>query len=128
MDLVCVADLTVYKGEYYIQARLIDVEKAIVLATAREVSSLEDLNTVIKVAGNLAQKLIGTEVTYSLVVENTKGTPLDIYIAGEYIGQAAGKASPPSRCASTKSANSRPRPPKAFSKEKRNTTFLKSML
>ena len=92
VDLVCVADLTVYKGEYYIQARLIDVEKAIVLATAREVSTLEDLNTVIKVAGNLAQKLIGTEVTYSLVVDNTKGTPLDIYIAGEYVGQAAAKS------------------------------------
>ncbi len=91
VDLVCVADMTVYNGQYYIQARLIDVEKAIVLATAREISALEDLNAVIKVANNLSQKLIATEVTYTLSIENTHMGALDIYIAGEYVGQAAGK-------------------------------------
>lgn len=92
VDLVCVTDITVYSGDYYLQARLIDVEKAIVLATAREISKLEDLNTVIKVANSLAQHLIETEVTYTLAIDNTKATPLDIYISGELIGQAAGKS------------------------------------
>lgn len=92
VDLVCVADMTMYKGDYYIQARLIDVEKAIVLATAREISDLEGLDTVISVSGKLAKKLIGTEVTYTLQVDNTHGAPLDLYIAGEYVGQAAGKS------------------------------------
>lgn len=91
VDLVCVADITIYNGEYYIQARLIDVEKAIVLATAREISSLEDLDTVIKISGNLAQKLISTTVTYTLSIENSRGA-LDIYIAGEYVGQAAARS------------------------------------
>ncbi|MCQ2264300.1 MAG: hypothetical protein MJZ70_08440 [Bacteroidales bacterium] len=91
VDLVCVADITIYNGEYYIQARLIDVEKAIVLATAREISSLEDLDTVIKISENLAQKLISTTVTYTLSIENSRGA-LDIYIAGEYVGQAAARS------------------------------------
>lgn len=92
VDLVCVTDITTYGGDYYLQARLIDVEKAIVLATAREISKLEDLSTVIKVANNLAQHLIETEVTYTLAIDNTKAMPLDIYISGELIGQAAGKS------------------------------------
>ena len=91
VDLVCVADITKYQDKYYIQARLIDVEKATVLATAREISNLEDLETIIKVAQNLSQKLIDTEVTYTLTIENTHSSPLDIYITGEYVGQVPAK-------------------------------------
>lgn len=91
VDLVCVADITKYQDKYYIQARLIDVEKATVLATAREISNLEDLETIIKVAQNLSQKLIDTEVTYTLTIENTHSCPLDIYITGEYVGQVPAK-------------------------------------
>ncbi len=92
VDLVCVADVTKFQDKYYIQARLIDVEKATVLATAREISTLEDLDTIIKIAQGLAQKVIGTEVTYTLSVENIHGCPIDIYIGGEYIGQVPKKS------------------------------------
>lgn len=91
VDLVCVTDITKFEDKYYIQARLIDVEKAMVLATAREISGLEDLETVIKIAQSLSQKLIETEVTYTLTIENIHSCPLDIYITGEYIGQVPAK-------------------------------------
>ena len=91
VDLVCVTDVTKFKDQFYIQARLIDVEKATVLATAREISVLSELDTVIQVAQNLAKKLVGTEVTYTLVVENTKGVALDIYVGGEFIGPVPSK-------------------------------------
>ena len=92
VDLVCVADMTMFKSNYYIQARLIDVEKAIVLATAREISDLNGLDTVISVSNKLAKTLIGTEVTYTLQVENTHAFALDLYVSGNYIGQVAGKS------------------------------------
>jgi hypothetical protein len=92
VDLVCVADLTIYKGEYYIQARLIDVEKAIVLATAREIAQLENLDDIMKLASNLAQTLINADVTYVLKVENTQSVPIEIFVNNEVVGQVPAKS------------------------------------
>ena len=93
VDMVCVADVTNIKNQYYIQARLIDVEKAIVLATAREISDLADIDVILKVSQSLATKMTESEVTYSLTIENTHNCVLEVYIGDEVIGQVAKQSS-----------------------------------
>jgi len=67
VNVVCVADITLYQSSYYIQARLIDVESATVSATAEETSTFE-LNSIVSASEKLATKLVGakpTSKTYS---------------------------------------------------------------
>jgi len=92
VDLVCVTDITKFQDKFYVQARLIDVEKAIVLATAREISQLESLDDIMKLASNLAQTLISSDVTYVLKVENTQSVPLEIFVNNEVVGQVPPKS------------------------------------
>ena len=87
VDLVCVTDITKFQDKFYVQARLIDVEKAIVLATAREISQLEDLDAIMKLASNLAHSLITSDVSYVLKVENTQTVPIEIFVSEEVVGQ-----------------------------------------
>ncbi|MBP5400623.1 MAG: hypothetical protein J6Y35_03225 [Bacteroidales bacterium] len=92
VDLVCVTDITKFQEKFYVQARLIDVEKAIVLATAREIAQLEDLDAIMKLASSLAQSLINADVTYVLKVENTQTVPLEIFVNNEVVGQVPPKS------------------------------------
>ena len=59
---VCVTNVMPYQTKYYIQARMIDVSNATILATGREISALQDLDDVVATAEKLAQKLIGTPI------------------------------------------------------------------
>lgn len=92
VDLVCVTDITKFQDKFYVQARLIDVEKAIVLATAREIAQLEDLDAIMKLASNLAQSLINADVSYVLKVENTQSVPIEIFVANEVVGEVPPKS------------------------------------
>ena len=92
VDLVCVTDITKFQEKFYVQARLIDVEKAIVLATAREIAQLENLDDIMKLASTLAQNLINADVTYVLQVENTQTVPLEIFVNNEVVGQVPPKS------------------------------------
>ena len=58
VDLVCIANITLFKDSYYLQVRLIDVENANVISTARETSTLEDLTEIINVSERLASSII----------------------------------------------------------------------
>lgn len=93
VDLVCVTDITKFQEKFYVQARLIDVEKAIVLATAREIAQLEDLDAIMKLASSLAQTLINADVTYVLKIDNTQSVSIEIYVANEVVGQVPPKSS-----------------------------------
>lgn len=55
---VCIAHITPYQNKFYIQARMVDVDNASVLATCREISALHDLDEMVVVSGKLTQKLI----------------------------------------------------------------------
>ena len=92
VDLVCVTDITKFQEKFYVQARLIDVEKAIVLATAREIAQLDDLDAIMKLATSLAQTLISADVSYVLKVENTQSVPIEIFVANEVVGQVPPKS------------------------------------
>lgn len=59
---VCIANITPYQGKYYIQARMVDVERATVLATCREISSLQDLDEIVSTSEKLSQKLTPAKV------------------------------------------------------------------
>lgn len=59
VQLVCVATIMPADDDCYIQARLLDVEKATVLATARELSSLASLDQLVASSEILADKLVG---------------------------------------------------------------------
>ncbi|MBQ6067878.1 MAG: hypothetical protein IJK84_00100 [Bacteroidales bacterium] len=63
VDMVCVVDVIKFKDIYYINARLIDVEKATVFATSRESSSLADMNSIISMSENLANSLFSKKET-----------------------------------------------------------------
>lgn len=54
---VCIANITPYQSKFYIQARMVDVESATVLATCREISSLQDLDEMVSISEKLSQKL-----------------------------------------------------------------------
>ena len=75
VEYVCVAEITDFTTpsmgqalvEYYVQARLIDVEKATIVATAREIlqmsGTFSSVENIVKPAENLAYKLIGKSVS-----------------------------------------------------------------
>lgn len=66
-DIVCVVETTPYESLFYIAARLIDVEKATILNTARTTSSLNNLDEIIKACEYITTKLVGdgTSLTYA---------------------------------------------------------------
>ena len=95
VDMVCVASIMPFRDEYYINARLINVETATVQATARETSALNKLDEFIQAAENLASKLAGKEAKakaveidskeYSLVTSGDPYmTPIEIDNTGTY--------------------------------------------
>lgn len=59
---VCVANITPYQSKYYIQARMVDVESASVIATCREIAALQDLDEMVSVSEKISQKLIPAKV------------------------------------------------------------------
>ena len=59
---VCVANITLYQSKFYIQARMVDVESATILATCREISSLQDLDEIVSISEKLSQKLTPAKV------------------------------------------------------------------
>lgn len=61
VDLVCVATIMPFKESFYINARLIDVVNASVIATARETSNLVDLTDFVNAAEKLSSKLVGKQ-------------------------------------------------------------------
>ena len=59
---VCIASITPYQSKFYIQAKMVDVEKATVLATCREISALQDLDEMVSVSEILSQNLVPAKV------------------------------------------------------------------
>lgn len=62
VQLVCVANIMPHGNQCYIQVRMIDVETATVMATARELSSLTDLEQLVAASEKLANRLVGEQV------------------------------------------------------------------
>jgi hypothetical protein len=58
-QLVCIAEVIEVFGEKYVSARLIDVETAVVIHTARKASPLNSMPELLKVTEALAQELSG---------------------------------------------------------------------
>lgn len=58
VDYVCVANVMPFKDKVYIQARLIDVETATVLAIAREISSISDIDEIMASSEVVANALV----------------------------------------------------------------------
>lgn len=58
---VCVANIMPNGNECYIQARMLDVEHATVLAAARELASMTNLEELVAAAERLADKLVGKQ-------------------------------------------------------------------
>lgn len=125
VDLVCVTDITKFQDKFYVQARLIDVEKAIVLATAREISQLADLDGIMSVAANLAQALISSDVTYVLKVENTQTVPLEIFVSNEVVGQVPPKSTRTFDMPLSKIGKIEAKPTKGFVKKSMENTINK---
>lgn len=59
VENVCVVGITSFQSSYYIQARLLKVNEAVVLATAREISPLSNIDDIISTTELIASKLIG---------------------------------------------------------------------
>lgn len=59
---VCIASITPYQSKFYIQAKMVDVERATVLATCREISALQDLDEMVSVSEKLSQNLVPAKV------------------------------------------------------------------
>lgn len=125
VDLVCVTDITKFQEKFYVQARLIDVEKAIVLATAREISQLEDLDGIMKIASSLAQTLISSDVSYVLKVENTQSVPLEIFVSNEVVGQVPPKSTRTFDMPLSKIGKIEAKPTKGFIKKPMENTINK---
>ena len=125
VDLVCVTDITKFQEKFYVQARLIDVEKAIVLATAREIAQLEDLDAIMKLATSLAQSLINADVTYVLKVENTQSVPLEIFVDNEVVGQVPPKSTRTFDMHISKIGKIEAKPTKGFFKKTMENTINK---
>lgn len=70
VDDVCVIDITAYQSSFYVQARLLDVNNTIVLATAREISPLSSIDEIIATTERLASKLIGEDAVVNQVERN----------------------------------------------------------
>lgn len=62
---VCVADITKFGDEYYIVARLLDINTAKVWKTAKQTSSLNSLNELIRVSELLSDDLLGNKKEFS---------------------------------------------------------------
>lgn len=60
-DIVCVANITPFKTSYYLTARLIDVETAMVIVAAKEIAVSDDLSDLVAAAEGLSSKLVGVE-------------------------------------------------------------------
>ena len=125
VDLVCVTDITKFQDKFYVQARLIDVEKAIVLATAREIAQLETLDDIMKLASTLAQNLINADVTYVLKVENTQNVPIEIFVANEVVGQVPAKSTRTFDMPLSKIGKIEAKPTKGFFKKSMEDTINK---
>ncbi len=125
VDLVCVTDITKFQENFYVQARLIDVEKAIVLATAREIAELNDLDAIMKLANSLAQSLISADVTYILKVENTQSVPLEIFVNNEVVGQVPPKSTRMFDMPISKIGKIEAKPTKGFIKKPMENTINK---
>ena len=125
VDLVCVTDITKFQEKFYVQARLIDVEKAIVLATAREIAELNDLDAIMKLANSLAQSLISADVTYILKVENTQSVPLEIFVNNEVVGQVPPKSTRMFDMPISKIGKIEAKPTKGFIKKPMENTINK---
>lgn len=70
---VCIANITPYQSKFYIQAKMVDVESATILATCREISALQDLDEIVSVSEKLSQKLAPAKVeTVEEVKEEVK--------------------------------------------------------
>lgn len=67
VDNVCVVDITSFQSSYYIQARLLEVNEAIVLATAREISTLSSIDDIVSTIEQIASKLIGDDAVVNQV-------------------------------------------------------------
>lgn len=76
VDLVCVANITSFQDSYYLQVRLIDVENANVVATARETSSLHDITEIVSVSEKLAFSLLKKEEDSQIVYNREYSTYL----------------------------------------------------
>lgn len=61
VDNVCVVDITAIQSSYYVQARLLEVNEAIVLATAREITTLSSIDDIVSTTELIASKLIGED-------------------------------------------------------------------
>lgn len=61
VDYVCVAYILSYQNSFYVEARLIDVETANVINSAREISKKGTLDDVIAAASKLAQSLFNVD-------------------------------------------------------------------
>lgn len=125
VDLVCVTDITKFQDKFYVQARLIDVEKAIVLATAREIAQLEKLDDIMKLASTLAQSLISADVSYVLKVENTQSVPIEIFVANEVVGQVPPKSTRTFDMPLSKIGKIEAKPTKGFLKKTMENTINK---
>lgn len=125
VDLVCVTDITQFQEKYYVQARLIDVEKAIVLATAREIAQLESLDDIIKLASSLSQTLINADVSYILKVENTQNVPIEIFVNNEVVGQVPPKSTRTFDMPISKIGKIEAKPTKGFFKKTMENTINK---
>lgn len=125
VDLVCVTDITKFQEKFYVQARLIDVEKAIVLATAREIAQLDDLDAIMKLASSLANSLINADVSYVLKVENTQTVPLEIFVANEVVGQVPPKSTRTFDMPLSKIGKIEAKPTKGFLKKSMENTINK---
>ena len=68
VQLVCAANIMPHGDQCYIQVRMIDVETATVMATARELSSLTDLEQLVTASEKLAGRLVSgqrEQITYA---------------------------------------------------------------
>ena len=75
VEQVCVANIMPYNNQFYIQARMLSVENAVVLATAREISSLLNLDDIVLTSEKLARRLVGVNTTNNKelqIVDNIK--------------------------------------------------------
>ena len=61
VDNVCVVDIIPFQSSYYVRARLLEVKEAVVLATAREISPLSNINDIVSTSEMIASKLIGED-------------------------------------------------------------------
>lgn len=55
---ICIANIMPYQSQFYIQAKMIDVEKASTIASHREVSALQSIDEIVSVAEKLSQKIV----------------------------------------------------------------------